>query len=961
MPAHGLLWKMVWKEYRQQRGLWLVLAACALALQVVIVCAEMLDNRSAAPEVLFAIGLMFSCWFALGSGATLFAGEHDAGTYDTLRAFPVPARHVLTGKVLCALAGVLTMPLLLGLFTILLSRFHLPDRATYLATWLMGLVTALELLTWGMFFSLQMRRPLWAVVFTAMALCGCIAFVQISLSIFVGGGSMLANQWALPARCVIAVLISVIDVWLALGWLNEKQRRVRVPSWPWWVSKKRRVISAVVIPPRRRALGRLIWHEWRQSRGLALGAFGITAIMIGLLVVSGLNSHGTDLWTLPFWSLPGMAAILGGCAFLGDQSQNGFRFFAEQGAKPRTVWLSRQLVWGGLLAIWTVVGLAATVWLASIPAHTLGVNWRPPFYSSNLNAHEVATYILYTFSALIGLSWVTYSAAQVGSLFIRSGVVGFFVGIFLALIAGLWCVLMFKAHVPLLWSAGPLPILLLWSTWLRAPDWITEQTSWRAKLQAAISLASPALLVLGVIAYRLLEVPSVTLPPLDEVLRPPTPEERATAKLYEEAMQLNHALRDSRAPVIETGSMPLASTALENSTPNGSVTSRTVVDIEAIVANFVLASRRPTCRFVGPHLRIFPPSDGFQQLADTILSRAAELDAHGDHDGSLELQLAVTRFAKHLYQSGTSYHSYAARGIEGSALEQLVRWSAQPGRTPDEIHRVIQRLDTECFSYSPPWDTFVLNDYYRYSQMLATDTSIAVDRDREFASFQTLTLYMPWEKIRVRRVLAYYTSLTLSDLQFAEQALQNGGAVSPHPNANLDQLLESTMLVQSLPIRWHLLSAAWHETGRRAARIRLGLLQWRAQHGELPAQLDQLKQLADFGDVPTDPFAGWPFRYIREGFEETLSRGAANGEAIPPDTPFIWSCGPFLTFSLARTNNSEMDLLRSYFRREFGKWPRGFVYASSLKELWETGWCFTIPLSTAPPKSAESAPSADQD
>ena len=43
-----------------------------------------------------------------------------------------------------------------------------------------------------------------------------------------------------------------------------------------------------------------------------------------------------------------------------------------------------------------------------------------------------------------------------------------------------------------LWTVLPVPLVLLWATWLRAPDWVRENASWPARLRAAAAVVVPA-------------------------------------------------------------------------------------------------------------------------------------------------------------------------------------------------------------------------------------------------------------------------------------------------------------------------------------------------------------------------------------------------------------------------------------------------------------------------------------
>ncbi len=81
--------RLIWKEYRLQRALWLAVAAIS-SLLMLLVYAVGAGSLSEAEQwhPLFGIALVFPALYALGCGAVLFAGEHEAGTYEFERALP---------------------------------------------------------------------------------------------------------------------------------------------------------------------------------------------------------------------------------------------------------------------------------------------------------------------------------------------------------------------------------------------------------------------------------------------------------------------------------------------------------------------------------------------------------------------------------------------------------------------------------------------------------------------------------------------------------------------------------------------------------------------------------------------------------------------------------------------------------------------------------------------------------
>ncbi len=106
---------------------------------------------------------------------------------------------------------------------------------------------------------------------------------------------------------------------------------------------------------------------------------------------------------------------------------------------------------------------------------------------------------------------VAFSAGQFTSMLIRSGIMAGFCGVLLSGVLCVWVCLMLGLQVPFWWSVLPIPVVLLWATWRRAPDWINENTTWRARLRLNGSVLVPfAALLVAVPYYR---VNHIAMPP----------------------------------------------------------------------------------------------------------------------------------------------------------------------------------------------------------------------------------------------------------------------------------------------------------------------------------------------------------------------------------------------------------------------------------------------------------------
>src|SRR5690606_33415605 len=78
-----------------------------------------------------------------------------------------------------------------------------------------------------------------------------------------------------------------------------------------------------------------------------------------------------------------------------------------------------------------------------------------------------------------------------------------------ACVLAIWAVVIHLTQLSWLVFVLPIPLVLLWATWLRAPDWIAENTTWRARWKASSVAVVPALLLVLMPIVRVDQVPSV--------------------------------------------------------------------------------------------------------------------------------------------------------------------------------------------------------------------------------------------------------------------------------------------------------------------------------------------------------------------------------------------------------------------------------------------------------------------
>ncbi len=939
--ANAILWRVVWKEYRGQRALWLAIALFAVVLMVLVTAAALIDDQPIPVFALFAVALGMPVLYALGSGATLFAAEHETETYAFQRSLPVSAWRLLTGKLGFSLASVVVLPPLLWLTALAFAGGKLPRADDHLVLWLGGITTLLEVFAWAVFFSLLLGRVLWAVVLASIVPCLFSFALLPRLFLFVPIGTLGAPfddyTATLPVRVLVAILVFAVDIWLGRRWLREYPMPWSRPR----ASRRQKASTADHVRTERASrglvLGRLVWQSWRQSRAsiaLILGGFAAISACLILIVVH----EGGEALNMPLVLFPLAACVMGSCVYWADQRKQQFRFLTERGIGPRTAWFSRQIVWICAVLAWlsislVCIGVEMTRSSSMFHLESVEARYNPSMFAGFQMRRDALDIVF----ATLGLGVLFYSVGQACSLLLRSGILALAVGMFCSVMVGTWAATMWTLHVPLWFAVAPIPLIAIWASWLRAPDWLSERTRWRARLKLVFSLALPLAAVLAVTAcFRAYEVPIVQLNLPEANPRQPSSDARDTLRMYREAWSASE------------------STATKD---------------EAI-AKFIEASRREHCWFPNAH-DLHSPSDAgtmsndmknartlvshSTRLAEFVLDSCDSLESEGKFDEAFERHMAVLRFARHLYDRGDLGRQRGADAVEAMALARLPDWAAGSGQRAETIRTALKRLDQEYFVFSPPREYATLDDYLVRCDLLDFDEAaweMSGAEWKEKAVFQCLSVVLPCEHVRVKRVSAACMASQFQRIRAARRLLETNGcvrdAVDPLYDRNLQWVRTTPLLWWNphlLPVHedWRLELMAVHEVHRRVAHLQLALAAWRAEHGQLPKTLDELVG-KELDSLPVDPFTGRPFLYRPEGIpwlavkSYSLNDPPPKEEAVTAGTPLLWSTGPNLIY-FYRGGQGEAAFENYQYKPPHGN----AIVLHSEQEVWTHGWCFPIP------------------
>lgn len=873
--------RLVWKEYRVLRGYWLSLLVVGLLIE--FFTAEFSRD---AQLTLFSLPWVVAAFFALGAGATLFAIEREEQTIEFLRGLPASPSRLFVGKLTLVLGGTLLLGVALSAAALpAVGHDQLRNLVASNTGWVIGAPLLLQVVAWGVFFSLLLARPLVAALLATLATfvsCFVVAYVATACDTMPG---WRAGWEGLPHALMTAVVF-LLDFVLTRRWLRGDARR----------SYGLRIARAI-------DMRRLWWQEARQS-GLVMGALLTLGLLLSMSNWASLGPHSP--MSVPIAAL--IFALLGSCVFLADQTGGQFRYFTERGINPRRLWLARQLFWAAPLLALMVFFLLAHVLLMALVVRTgqnydemvsrkllffnyswFGIDLGDPYRHSNSTWHlgwpsHLPGYLLWAALA--------YGSGQWCSMLFRSGLLAAVFGVITAALLLAWAALMEFLNLSWLITVAPLAIALFAATWLRAPDWLVERAEWRTRLRAALVLAVPlAVVIAGVVAFRVYEAPATDIQFVPRLMDLSSgAEARRTADLYNRASELLVRLTlDKPYPDFRAD----AATKLRQSQIDWLQLN------EPALAMVLEAASGPDCAFP-----VHVPSDDasnhrFVELGQLVVLSARRLEDGGDLDAAWKRYQAGFSMARHFRGQRGLFGEFLGNSIEQMVFDRLFFWGAHENQTPDRIRAAIDHIDK--LTALRPMTAEILDEYGELSARLFSDGDSWSPFGGPATLSRALVRWMPWELTRSKRTLALFAKLDIGDVEAAESALAGERQPAdawyyeqPYARWKVEQLARTSLFFgfDSRNESFHGFSRSLVDSRRqavayrRAARLVLAAEAWRLEHDALPDTLAQLE--ADgLNPMPADPYTNKPFEYAQFGLRARVSSN--NARLITPQTPLLFS------------------------------------------------------------------------
>lgn len=526
--------RLLWKEYRVQRGLWLSMAAGSFLLQGLIVML-IPDRGQEAFQGIVPVAFMLTGFYAIGSGAITFAIEREDGTQLRPVMLGCPAGLTLTVKtvfgivatvLLLAVTMISGLLMSMGSLSLPANTIH-PETAKLIVplTLLFVVLPYVGALLWAMFFSLLTRKVIVALGLAAVAMIVSYTVVAIYAVEVIErphirqyGSSMTGQQVFLISvlPCFLALMILALNYLLTRRWLTRAffdQTAARTPAFfkRWRIRRSGLdggmvveigvedrtafdVISADIAvhqPPPRLGLSLLYatwganlwrhlrflrWKEAIETRRIFVGFLLATLLLTFWCVMENMNGMG---WHgLVGFFIHAACVACGAMAFRAEQDGQKVQRLADMGLRPATVWLSKHVVWFFRAVISVSALLLCVFFLEWCYSHS-SVRMRVSDFLHSIwlniqlsgRAQDHASELRLVGRAAI-VMLTMYGVGQLCSQLIRSTIVSLFVAFVVALTVFGWAAACFWFEVPFVLSVLPVGIGCFLATWYRTGSWM---------------------------------------------------------------------------------------------------------------------------------------------------------------------------------------------------------------------------------------------------------------------------------------------------------------------------------------------------------------------------------------------------------------------------------------------------------------------------------------------------------
>lgn len=857
---------LVWKEYREQRSTWLIMAVLATAAIVtlaVLVNPVVLGLPPGSPAF---VALTIAAMYGVVCGALMLAGEREGRTGAFLTSVARTKTDLwrtkaLTGAGLSAAQGTVTAFVLMGVW------LRTGEATGFTWSSALGLLVVAAVapmlgFAWGMLFSTVCR--------TALAAIGLAAVPVVSLwavGLFLCG---------LTRDGVFACLfMQSIAAALALH-----------ASWWMYARDDAAQSSSGIAVPRQHDL---LWSTVRLGRSMIF-------VLAALAVAAGclLPWYGPPLW--PSFTLI-VALICGLAVFAPRQMADAEQVYAEDGVRLGWIWAIKVAVWVVVAVIAAVIGLvvagAIVQWrrrwsdtgsrmlawdLAERPMHLL----RTIMLESDDKMRY--DYLLNLQSIFMGPAYA-FAVGLVSNLIARKQLVAVLVSLPLTLALLCWWIPSWFAGGLASWQLYGVPVLLLaWSLlFLRMR---MDESRFRVHRLSGVAACgiSVAAWTGANLWYRVSQIPNVGQPfdvPTYLAEQPSATNNRAgdlLEALQQELPEWKEVVRQKVGPLTrppypavgeyenggsERGWYDYTSQANDVLLEGWPAKPGKFGDwLEQMCAGPWARDAREIAHLPVGVVRL-PMLGGWLEprmryidweVGAILGAHALQLQAAGDDTGALDVIASELAISRTISNHAVTTQFLAGHWVEYHALTALLTWARKPGIARGQLARALREV-LRHEAESPSAVDASKADYLAEVRRIddpdrGLDPEMARDLGPVSTKLAVLTAKTPWERARFLRLVNSYFK-------------QEIAAVAADPTEAADIRLPDGQISDPLSYLFWSLRPGTHEREHRSIIRRcetvLALLLYREQYGRVPQTLADLAP-EFLSAVPFHPFTD-PFTY----------------------------------------------------------------------------------------------------
>jgi hypothetical protein len=753
---------LAWKEYREQRSVWVALAGLAAVLLWGLV--ELLEPMGLTPagsskmEILGGLAVVLACAYGLVSGALLLAGERETGTWGFLQALAGRRTPLWTTKAAMGAAMTLGQALVIMVLLMILGVFE-PVYHWHGPFWLMVvLILPLVTFAWGLLSSALCRNVLVAAaiaigLFLATEL-PVVLLVVFTHSAEVGGLGPVAL--GLIAFQVVLGLEALGASWRVVCQDRPRRKTGRQRSAAWRV---------------------LLWLVFRQGWGQIV-TLGGASLLTGLV----LPWAGLPLW-IAVTLLLGVMAGTG--VFAGEQLEGASRFLGDQRLSPGRVWLFKTVLWLGLAAAGT--GLIFVGGIMSLELFG-GLDETSRSIAAPIVARLFGTGPTILFPIALGLSLglvYGFTVGQILVMVVRKSVVALVLAMVIsAAVVGLWLPSLLAGGLAW-WQVLVVPVLFLAAGRLAMWPWVSGRLNAGLPILclAACGLVAAAWMA-GCLWYRVAEIPDQG-EPFDVgayVAALPRPEQNEAGRLLERAAkELEEQYTRANEQIRPTTQLPGPAKNPESPEPSTTFNGQL---FQVLIRGWAMRTpqleRWLDLMFEGQWVQTLregvalPPGmlldpraltfggrldniGWYTKAGDLLRVRALQLQEGDQDDEALDLLVTALALSRHLRHQAPSSSYYFGLAMEESCLTLLDQWRRRLKRPQAELLRRALEAVTSHEGQIPPLTDVVKADYFMLRNGFdnPTERSEATFRSsfRLGAELTALVYHAPWERARRERIL----------------------------------------------------------------------------------------------------------------------------------------------------------------------------------------------------------------